>query len=117
MTDYKNKKTDNRMPRKSAIEMKELMHQYIKVMGLSSYINRQCIFAAWDKVSGASQFTLNQFVKDGILYCNISSSMVRNQLYFQRDSLVRKINEELEKDEMFIREDKFVSFVKSIILR
>ena len=96
--------------------MEELIGQYIREMKLSAGFNRQRIFEAWDAVSGASRYTLDRFYRDGMLYCTISSSVVRNQLYFQRDVLVQKMNEYLEKDEMLVRDGKDEPIIKNLIL-
>ena len=107
----------NRIGRKDAQGMPELIEQYIKEMKLTSGFNRQRIFEAWDVVSGASRFTLDRFFRDGMLYCTISSSVVRNQLYFQKDVLLKKINEYLEADEMLVRDGKDVPLVRNLILK
>ena len=97
--------------------MHELVEQYIREMKLSSGFNCQRVFEAWDVVSGASAYTVGRFYRDGMLYCTISSSVVRNQLYFQRDVLVQKMNKYLDKDEMVIRDGKNNPFIRNLILR
>ena len=108
---------NNRIGRKDAQGMSELIAQYIREMKLSSGFNRQRIFEAWDVVSGASRYTIDRFFRDGMLYCTISSSVVRNQLYFQRDVLVKKMNEYIDEDEMFVRDAKDGPVIKNLILR
>lgn len=107
----------NRIGRKDAQGMQELIGQYIREMKLASGFNRQRIFEAWDVVSGASRHTIDRFFRDGILYCTISSSVVRNQLYFQRDVLVQKMNEYLENDDMLVRDGKDGPVVRNLILK
>ena len=107
----------NRIGRKDAQGMQELIGQYIREMKLSSGFNRQRVFEAWDVASGASRYTIDRFFRDGMLYCTISSSVVRNQLYFQKDVILRQINEILEKDEMLVRDGKDGPIVKNVILR
>ncbi len=107
----------NRIGRKDAQGMQELVAQYIREMKLASGFNRQRIFEAWDAVSGASRYTIDRFFRDGMLYCTISSSVVRNQLYFQRDVLVRQMNEYLAKDEMLVRDGKNEPLVRNLILK
>ena len=97
--------------------MSELIAQYIREMKLSSGFNCLRIFEAWDVVSGASRYTIDRFFRDGMLYCTISSSVVRNQLYFQRDVLVKKMNEYIDKDEMFVRDAKDGPVIKNLILK
>ena len=53
----------------------------------------------------------------GVLTCFISSSLVRNQLYFQRDVLVHKINEFLAKDELFESAEDGSPAVKILVLK
>ena len=108
---------NNRIGRKDAQGMSELIAQYIREMKLSSGFNRQRIFEAWDVVSGASRYTIDRFFRDGMLYCTISSSVVRNQLYFQRDVLVKKMNEYIDKDEMFVRDAKDGPVIKNLICK
>lgn len=108
---------NNGFRRQEAVGMDELVSQFIREMKLSSGLNRQRIFEAWDAVSGASRYTIDRFFRDGMLYCTISSSVVRNQLYFQRDVLVRQMNEYLAKDEMLVRDDKVEPIIRNLILK
>ena len=107
----------NRIGRKDAQGMEELIGQYIREMKLSAGFNRQRIFEAWDAVSGASRYTLDRFYRDGMLYWTISSSVVRNQLYFQRDVLVQKMNEYLDKDTMLVRDSRNNPIITNLILK
>ena len=107
----------NRIGRKDAQGMEELIGQYIREMKLSAGFNRQRIFEAWDAVSGASRYTLDRFYTDGMLYCTISSSVVRNQLYFQRDVLVQKMNEYLDNDTMLVRDSRNNPIITNLILK
>lgn len=106
-----------KMERKNALEMKEVIEMYIKSMKLSSGLNTQRIFKAWDDASGAAQYTVRKFFRDGKLYITLNSSVVRNQLGFQNALLVEKINAILQKDELFVRDDPKVSFVQTLILK
>lgn len=107
----------NRIGHKDAQGMEELIGQYIREMKLASGFNRQRVFEAWDAVSGASRYTIGRFFRDGMLYCTISSSVVRNQLYFQRDVLLQQINEYLDKDNMLVRDRKDGPMVRNLILK
>ncbi len=97
--------------------MDELISIYIKEMKLTAGLNRQRIFAAWDEVSGAAAYTVDRYLKNNVLYCAISSSVVRNRLYFQQDIILRNINEFLLNDELFVRDPGKKVFVKGIVLR
>ena len=106
-----------RLARKKALTMEELVPMYIKSMKLTAGLNTQRIFAAWDDASGAAPYTLKRFFRDGRLYITLSSSVVRNQLSFQSDALVEKINSILSRDGLFTKDDARVSYVKELILK
>ena len=106
-----------RMTRKNAVDMKELMTQFLKSSGLVRGLNTQRIYAAWDDVSGAAKFTVKKFYREGKLYITLDSSVVRSQLYFQKDVLLGKINEALNKDMLYTREDSSPVVVNELILK
>lgn len=97
--------------------MEALIADYIKEMKLEAGLNRQRVFEAWDTVSGAAAYTVDRFYKDGVLYCTIGSSVVRNQLYFQRNILMERMNRYLESDGGFISDMKGVRPVRNLILK
>lgn len=105
------------MSRKKAIDMKELMAQFLKSSGLSKGLNTQRIFAAWDEVSGAARFTVKKFFREGRLYITLDSSVVRSQLMFQKDIILEKINDTLSKDELYTQEGPSRRVVTEIILK
>ena len=108
---------NNRLTRKKALSMDEVIKMYIDDMKISAGLNTQRIFQAWDDVSGAQQFTLKKFFRDGVLYITLSSSMVRNQLYFQRDALIKKVNEKILSDPLFTKNDPKVGLVQKLVLK
>jgi len=107
----------NRMRRQEAVGMDELVKEFIREMRLSAGLNRQRITEAWDKVSGAGRYTLEVRYDKGVLYCTVGSSMVRNQLYFQKDVLLSALNEALKEDELLIWDWTRGDCVKSLVLR
>ena len=106
-----------RIHRKEPMGMDALVKEYIKSMKLSAGLNTQRIYAAWDAASGAARYTVRRFYRDGKLYITVDSSVVRSQLSFQRDALLKKINALLAEDSLFTRDDARVGFVKELILK
>ena len=106
-----------RFTRKEALTMEEVVSRYIKSMKLAAGLNTHRIYEAWDACSGAARFTLKRFFRSGKLYITLSSSVVRNQLYFQKDLLVEKINAYLSDDPLFTPDNRTVSFVQEIVLK
>ncbi len=107
----------NRISRKTAVSVGDSILMALKEMRAGSMHNTHRIFSAWDEASGAGPYTLKRFFRNGRLYITVSSSVIRNQLYFQRDSLIEKMNAILEKDDLFIRDDRNVGFVKELVLK
>lgn len=106
----------NTLQRRDAVGMDELVEQFIRDMKLASGINRQRVIAAWNSVSGASRYMVDVYLKGKTLYCTIGSSVVRNQLYFQKDVLLAQLNNCLGSDDMFIKDDEG-PYVTELILR
>lgn len=105
------------MPRKTALSAGDAIMEFLKQSRLASGLNNQRIFSAWDQVSGAATCTLKRFYRDGKLYITLNSSVIRSQLSFQKDILLEKINEVLASDELFVKDDPAVGYVKEIILK
>ena len=97
--------------------MEDLMLQYLREMRLTSGMHRQRATEAWNTVSGASRYTLSVSFERGVMTCAISSSLVRNQLYFQREVLVEKLNEFLAADNLYDDGGKEGPAVKVLILK
>lgn len=107
----------NGLSRKEAVGIGGLISDYIKEMGLAPGMNTHRIFEAWDACSGAAGYTLKRFFRSGTLYITVSSSVIRNQLYFQRDLLVGKMNRMLIEDELFTGDNRTVGLVEKIVLK
>ena len=106
-----------RFRRKEAVAMDEIVSRYIKSMKIAAGLNTQRIFAAWDACSDAAPYTLSRFFRDGVLTVKLNSSIVRDTLYFQRDLILKKMNDWLAEDELFPDDNRTVGFVKEIVLR
>ena len=106
-----------RIHRKEAVGMDKVVQEFIKSMKLAAGLNTQRIFAAWDACSGAGPYTLKRFFRGGKLYITLSSSVIRNQLYFQRAVLIEKMNAYLSQDSLFTADNKSVGFITDLILR
>ena len=112
---YEEKQNKSRLARKEAVGMDELVSLFIQEMRLGTGLNRQRVFEAWDSVTGAAPYTLSKSFAKGVLYCTLSSSVIRNQLFFQRTEIVRRINAALAGDELFTGTAD--NYVKSIVLK
>lgn len=107
----------NALRKKEAVGMEALVQEFIREMKIAGGLNSLRAREAWDAVSGMSRYTLDVNLDRGVMYCTLSSSLVRNQLYFQRDALLKSLNEYLENDELFVRYGNASPIVKSLVLR
>ena len=103
--------------RKEAVGMDKIVSDYIKSMKLAAGLNTQRVFAAWDACSGAGPYTLRRFYRGGKLYITLNSSVLRSQLYMQRDLLIEKMNAFLQQDSLFTQDNKTVGFIQELILK
>lgn len=106
-----------RIHRKEAVTMEQVVSNYIKQMKLAAGLNTQRIFEAWDACSGAGPFTLRRFYRGGKLYITLSSSVYRNQLLFQKEELIRKMNAWLDGDPLFTADNRSTGFIQELILK
>ncbi len=97
--------------------MEKAIQEFVRDLKLSNGVNIQCVFTAWDEVSGAAKYTSNKFYKDGVLYVTLTSSVVRNNLYFQQAALIREINHHLALDPIFVKDDKYCPGVSRLVLK
>ena len=103
--------------RKEAVAMDDVVKAFIRSMRWTSGINRPIVFDAWNEVSGAGRYTVSQFFRNGVLYCTMSSSVVRNRLYFMKEDLIKLMNDKIAANELFINDGKGDGYVKEIVLK
>ena len=115
MAEYK--KRNYFIRRKEALTMEEVIEEYIKSAKMASGLNTQRIFAAWDECSGAGPFTLKRYFRGGTLYVSLNSSVIRNQLSFQKAELLRKMNATLSGDKLFTADNRTVGFIRELVLK
>ena len=111
------KKRNYFIRRKEALTMEEVIEEYIKSAKMASGLNTQRIFAAWDECSGAGPYTLKRYFRSGTLYVTLNSSVIRNQLSFQKAALIEKMNATLSGDRLFTSDNRTVGYVKDLVLR
>lgn len=107
----------SRLQKKNAVTIGDALQEYLTQAKLSRGINIRRIYAAWDQASGVPAYTIRRYFKDGTLYVTLKSSVVRNQLSFQKKALLDAINTLLSEDELFIKNDPQVSCVTELILK
>lgn len=96
------------MQRTNSNRLSLLLEEFIREQGLEDGLIRVRIGNAWDDAVGHKYAicTTAKYYANGILYCTINSSLMRNQLYFRQNDIIAQINKNLGAD-----------IVKKLVLR
>lgn len=83
------------MRRSKTISLAEAMQDYIREMNLGSKLREVSIIESWEEMVGKAiaSRTSRVYIKEDVLYVNLKSSVVRNELMLIREALRQKINE------------------------
>jgi len=87
-------KTSNELILKDAI--KELLEAY----KLTDRLNEAKALKAWEEAAGhvILKYTRSAFIKQGVLYLRIESSVVKNEILLMRNVIIGNINSSLKMD-------------------
>jgi len=107
----------SRIPRREPVALGDLLFEILRGERLSAAIDTRQIYAAWDSVSGAGDYTVRKFFRSGRLYITVSSSVVRSQLLFCKDSLLESLNRELRENVLFSGDKGLCGYVKELIIK
>lgn len=85
------------MRRSKTISLAEAMKDYIREMNLEGKLNEVGILNSWEETVGKAiaSRTTKIYIRDKVLYVNLSSSVVRNELLMLRQALIEKLNEKV----------------------
>jgi hypothetical protein len=86
--------------RSKTISLAEALQDYIAEMNLGDKLREVNVIESWESIVGKaiSSRTSKIYIKDGILYVHLKSSIVRNELMMLREALREKINNQAGKD-------------------
>lgn len=107
----------SRIARKQAISVAEALKEMFRSERLGATLNTRRVFLAWEEASGAGDFTIRKFFRDGVLYVTLNSSVLASQLGMQKAALLEKINAILADDPLMIREGEFEQTVKELRIK
>jgi hypothetical protein len=97
------------MPRHNEhISLNEALKEFIQENKLETGIDKVNVNDAWANLmgNGVNNYTTNVQLKGTVLYVSLSSSVLREELSYGKDKIIKMINEELGKQ-----------LVKELILR
>ena len=70
------------------------IHDYLKKEKIDGKLAEIEAVNMWESIIGKqiSRATTSIFIKDGVLYIHLSSSIVRNELFMMRNEIIQAIN-------------------------
>lgn len=93
------------------------MREVIKESRMDIQFNVHKVSEVWSAVTGADRYTIDVTYSKGTLYCTLNSSMARNELYFQKDAIVKEINSRLKEEALFVWDWEKGDFVTNLVLK
>lgn len=80
-----------------SFSIKDLLGTYISEGKLKKGFQKMNIEEAWEKLmgTGVASYTTAVKLQNGILIVNLSSSVLREELGYGKDKIIRMMNEEL----------------------
>ncbi len=85
------------MPRSNTRHIGDVISEFLKNNRLGVKITETRIMSSWEKVMGGhiARYTESVSVRQGKLTVRLRSSVLRNELEYGREKIIRLINEEL----------------------
>ena len=83
------------MRRSKTITLAEAIQDYLKEMHLEGKLSETGVINSWEEIVGKAiaSRTSKIYIREGVLYVHLNSSVVRNELLMLRQALKEKINE------------------------
>ena len=77
-----------------------VLQQIIKSNNLQSGIDEVNVKDAWKNLmgNGVNCYTRNIILKNGVLYVELTSSVLREELGFGKDKIIKLLNEDLNRE-------------------
>lgn len=83
------------MRRSLTLPLADVLRDYIKENNIGKKLKETDIVQSWEELLGKTiaHYTSNVVLRNRILFVEISSAVVKNELFMMREEIRRKINE------------------------
>ncbi len=83
------------MRRSNTQSLSEVLREYIEQNRIDRKLKEVDVVQGWETLLGKTiaHYTRNLYIRNRILYVDISSSVVKNELFLMREEICRRINE------------------------
>lgn len=84
------------MRRSNTQSLSDVIKEYIKQNRIDSRLKEVDVVAGWERLLGKTiaKYTKNIYIRNGILYVEMVSPVVKNELFMMREEIRRRINED-----------------------
>lgn len=88
------------MRRSNTQSLSEVLKEYIEQNRLEQKLKEVDVVQNWENLLGKTiaHYTKNIYIQNRILYVEISSAVVKNELFMMRAEICRRINEDAGKN-------------------
>lgn len=83
------------MRRNNTQSLSEVIKEYIEQNRIDRKLKEVDVVQNWENLLGKTiaHYTKNIYIRQGILFVEISSSVVKNELFMMREEICRRLNE------------------------
>ena len=78
----------------------EILNEIIKTNKLEVGLNQVSVLESWKKLmgNGVNNYTRSVSFRNGILYVELTSSVLRDELSYGKQKIIKMINDDLKKE-------------------
>ena len=79
--------------------IKEILQKLVKKQKFTKKLDEVEVINQLEKIIGnnLNKYIISKYFRDGKIYLQLSSSVLRNELLYQKEELISKINQEIGK--------------------
>jgi len=83
------------MRRSNTQSLSEILKEFIREARMERKLKEVDVVQGWEDLLGKTiaHYTRNIYIRNKVLYIEISSAVVKNELFMMREEIKRKINE------------------------
>ena len=83
------------MRRSNTQSLSEVIREYVKGTSIETKLKEVDVVQSWEELLGKTiaHYTRNVSLKNKVLFVEINSSVVKNELFMMREEIRRKLNE------------------------
>ena len=88
------------MRRSNTQSLSDVIKEYIEKNRIESKLKEVDVVNSWEELLGKTiaNYTKNIYIRNKILFVEISSSVVKNELFMMREEICRRLNENAGRD-------------------